>query len=247
MTNEATIEKMQKMKLHGMSRAFEDIIAGKTPDGLTADETVAYLVDSEWDERYNRKLSTLIKKGRFRYQAGLENLSYRPDRELDKNLILRLSNCDWIRTKKDMAITGSTGSGKSYLATAFGNQACRQGYKTLYFSCLKIFTRLKFAKAEGSYAREMNLIQKQDLLILDDFGLEILDTPSRLSLLEMLEDRHGRNSTLITSQLPVKDWFEKIGDPTIADAICDRINHSAIKIELKGVDSMRKIYAKDSG
>jgi DNA replication protein DnaC len=243
MTNEATIEKMRKMKLHGMARAFENSIAGKMPAGITADEMAAYLVDSEWDERYNRKLSTLIKRGRFRYQAAIENISFRADRNLDKNLVLRLTTCDWIRKKENMVITGATGCGKSFLSSAFGNQACRQGYKTLYFSCLKLFTRLKFAKAEGSYIREMNLIQKQDLLILDDFGLEPLDLPSRLSLLEIVEDRQGRGSTLITSQLPVKDWFNIIADPSIADAICDRINHTAIKIDLKG-DTMRKINAK---
>ncbi len=244
MTNEATIEKMQKMKLHGMARAFESSIAGKMPDGITADEMAAYLVDSEWDERYNRKLLALIKRGRFRYQAAIENISFRADRNLDKNLVLRLTNCEWIRKKENMVITGATGCGKSFLASAFGNQACRQGYRTLYFSCLKLFTRLKFAKAEGSYIREMNLIQKQDLLILDDFGLEPLDLPSRLSLLEIIEDRQGRSSTLITSQYPVKDWFNAIADPTIADAICDRINHTAIKIDLKG-DTMRKVNIKD--
>jgi DNA replication protein DnaC len=245
MTNEATVEKMRKMKLKGMARAFENSMSGITPGNLTSDEMAAYLTDAEWDERYNRKLAALIKRGRFRYQAVLESLNFRPERNLDKNLILRLSNCDWIRKKENIIITGATGCGKSYIASALGNQACRMGYRTLYYNCMKLFTKLKFAKAEGSYVREMKLIQRQDLLILDDFGLEVLDGPSRLSLLEILEDRHGKNSTLITSQLPVKDWFDKIGDPTIADAICDRIIHSAIKIDLEG-DSMRKIYANDS-
>lgn len=254
MTNEATIGKMRGMKLHGMAAAFENLITGQEHvcfgeaecrRELTADEMAAYLVDAEWDERYNRKLSSLIKKSRFRYQAGIESLDFRAERNLDKNLVLRLSGCDWIRKKQNLIITGATGCGKSHIASVFGNQACRLGYRTLYFNCMKLFTRLKYAKAEGCYLKEMNLIQRQDLLILDDFGIEVLDQFSRLALLEMVEDRHGVKSTIITSQLPVKNWFDAIGDPTIADAICDRIVHNAVKIELKG-DSLRKLLSNNS-
>jgi len=244
MTNEATIEKMQRMKLHGMARAFQNILSN--PMQFTADEMAAYLIDSEWDERYNRKLLGLLKSARFRYPASFESLDYRPDRNLDKNQMQRLLNCDWLRKKENIIITGATGVGKSYVASALGNLVCKQGFKAIYFNCLKLFSRLKFARAEGSYEKEINLIQKKDLLVLDDFGLDILDGPSRLSLLEIIEDRQGRKSTIITSQLPIKNWFEAIGDPTIADAVCDRIIHSAVKIDLKG-DSMRKIYPKDSG
>jgi DNA replication protein DnaC len=245
MTNESTIEKMRKMKLRGMAQAFENLL--RNPGArLTADEMTAHLVDAEYDERENRKLSSLIKKGRFRYQAGMEDLDYRPGRSLDKNLMLRLGNCDWIRKKQTVIITGATGSGKSHIASALGNQACRLGYRTLYGNCMKLFTRLAHAKADGSYDRELRQIQKLDLLILDDFGIEVLDQFSRMTLLELIEDRQGVKSTIIASQLPVAKWFDAIGDPTIADAICDRLLHSAVKVELEG-ESMRKVYSKDSG
>lgn len=244
MTNESTIEKMKGMKLLGMSQAFENLL--RTPNAkLTMDEVAAYLVDAEYEDRYNRKLESLIKKGRFRYQTGMEGLDFRVDRNLDKNLMLRLTSCDWIKKKQNIIISGATGSGKSHIASALGNQACRQGYKTIYFSCKKLFDKMRILKAEGSYAREINQIQRQDLLILDDFGMEILDQFSRMTLLEIIEDRQGDKSTIITSQLPVKKWFDSIGDPTIADAICDRIVHSAVIIDLKMVDSMRKLLAKN--
>ena len=246
MTNEATIEKMKGMKLRGMAQAFENILRNPSAK-FTADEMAAYLVDAEHDDRYNRKMETLIKNGRFRYQAGLEGLDFSGSRNLDKNQMMRLTNCEWIKKKENVIISGATGSGKSYIASALGNQSCRLGYRTLYFSCMKLFTRLKHAKAEGSYSREISQIQKQELLILDDFGMEILDQFSRMALFEIIEDRQGENSTIITSQLPVKKWFEVIGDPTIADAICDRIVHSAVIIELKTADSLRKVYTKKSG
>lgn len=246
MTNEATIEKMKGMKLRGMVQAFENLL--RSPNAkMNADEIMAFLIDAEYDDRYNRKLESLIKKGRFRYQAGMEGLDYRSDRDLDKNLMMRLSSCDWIKKQQNIIITGATGSGKSYIASALGNQACRQGYKTLYYSCKKLFDRLRIMKAEGNYSREISQIKNQELLILDDFGMEILDQFSRMSLFEIIEDRQGEKSTIITSQLPLNKWFDSIGDPTIADAICDRIVHTAINIDLKAVDSMRKIYSKDSG
>ena len=246
MTNEATIEKMKGMKLQGMAQAFENILRNPSVK-YTADEMAGYLVDAEYDDRYNRKLSSLLKNGHFRYQAGMEGLDFGGSRSLDKNLMLRLTNCDWIRKKENVILTGATGSGKSYIASALGNQACRQGYKTLYFNCLKLFGRLRIAKAEGSFAREISQIKRQDLLILDDFGMEILDQFSRMAFFEIIEDRQGEKSTIITSQLPVKKWFEAIGDPTIADAICDRTVHSAISIDLKAADSLRKVYTKKSG
>ncbi|MGA2143173.1 MAG: IS21-like element helper ATPase IstB [Brevinematales bacterium] len=245
MINEATMEKMKGMKLLGMAQAFENLL--KTQAKLTLDEVAAYLVDAEYDDRFNRKLESLIRKGRFRYQSCMEGLDFRPDRNLDKNLMMRLTNCDWIKKKQNLIISGTTGSGKSYIASALGNQACRHGYKTLYYSCKKLFDRLRIAKAEGSYSKEIGRIQHQDLLILDDFGIEILDQFSRMSLFEIIEDRQGEKSTIIISQLPLKKWFDVIGDPTIADAICDRIVHSAITIDLKAVDSMRKVLAKNAG
>lgn len=236
--NEGSLEKMNFMKLHGMVRAFKLLLETGTND-LTADEVIAQLIDAEWDDRYNRKLERLLRASKFRYHASIEQADFISNRNLNKNIFMRLAGCDWLRKGQSVIITGATGAGKSFLACALGNQACKEGFKTLYFNCLKLFSQLKLAKADGSYFKEINKIQKQDLIILDDFGLEPLDRQSRLILLEILEDRHGVKSTLITSQLPVSSWHELIGDPTIADAICDRLIHNSQRIELKG-QNMRK-------
>lgn len=241
MTNEATIEKMRRMKLTGMADAFQNTFTGKLDQQFTNDELIGHLIDAEWDERYNRKLSRLIRGAKFRYQASFESIDYIKSRKLDKNLILRFSNCDWIRKAEKIIITGPTGIGKSFLGSALGNQACKNGFKVIYLNAMKLFSMLKTSKGDGSYVNEMKRLQRCDVLIIDDFGLEVLDTVSRLMFLELIEDRNGTKSIVITSQLPVSKWFEVIGDPTIADAICDRIIHSSHKIELDG-DSMRKYY-----
>jgi len=158
-------------------------------------------------------------------------------------MTLRFSNCSWIEKKQNVIIEGPTGVGKSFIGSALGHQACMYGFKTLYFNATKLFSRLKLLKADGSYVKELKKIEKANVLIIDDFAVQHLDTQNRLSLLEILEDRHGRKSTIIISQLPVTKWHEIIGDPTIADAICDRIIHSSFRIELKG-ESVRKKYEK---
>ena len=242
MNNQGTIEKMHQMRLHGMVRAFKSTMETAVKNNYTTDELVAHLIDSEWDDRHNRKLSRLIKTAKFRYQASFEMLDFQLKRNLDKNTMLRLSDCGWIPKKKDIIITGPTGAGKSFIASAFGYQGCLYGFSVIYFNCSKLFSMLKFAKADGTYAKELNRIQKHDVLILDDFGLHPFDSQSRLDLLEIMEDRHGRKSTVIASQFPVSSWHEIIGEPTIADAICDRVIHSAFRIELKG-ESVRKKYA----
>lgn len=239
MNNEGTLEKMNQMKFLGMVRAFKLFSETGTKE-LTADEIIAHLVDAEWDDRYNRRLNRLLRTAKLRYSASVEQIDFTSQRNLNKNDFLRLVGCDWLRKGGSVIVTGSTGSGKSFLACALGNQACKEGFKTLYFNCLKLFSQLKLAKADGSYFREINKIQKQDLIILDDFGLKPLDKQSRLILLEILEDRHSMKSTLITSQLPVSSWHELIGDPTIADAICDRLIHNSQRIELKAKKSMRQ-------
>ena len=241
MNNEATITKMQKMKLYGMLRVFNQSLETGMMNKFTTDELLGHLVDAEWDDRHNRRLERLIKAAKFRYQASLEEIDFKLDRGLDKNMLLRFSNCSWIENKRDIIITGPTGVGKSFLVSSLGYQGCMYGFKVLYFNCSKLFSQLKLTKADGTYNKELNRIQKQDLLILDDFGLHPFDAQSRLSLLEIMEDRHGRGSTVISSQFPVKSWHEIIGEPTIADAICDRIIHSTFRIELKG-DSVRKKY-----
>ena len=241
--NQATIEKLNSMNLKGMARALRNAI--ETGISLTADEFIAHLVDAEWDDRYNRRLERLIKEAKFRYKASIEEIDFSIARNLDKNMILRFSDCRWIKDKKNIIITGPTGAGKSFTASALGNQACIYGYRTYYFNTSKLFSYLKASKADGTYVKNLEKIAKAANLVLDDFGLEKLDTQSRLSLLEILEDRHGLASTIIASQIPISAWHDIIGDATIADAICDRIINSSYRIELKG-ESLRKKYNKDN-
>jgi DNA replication protein DnaC len=238
--NNQTIEKMKEMKFYGMARAAASSVEVGLK-GITPDELVAHLVDAEYDDRYNRRLTRLIKNARFRYRAQIEDIDFNLSRGLDKNMFLRLSDCGFVKSKKNIIVTGATGLGKSFISSALGNQACLYGYRTLYFNTRKLFSTLKLAKADGTYIRQVQKIEKADLLLLDDFGLEKLDTASRLILLEILEDRHGLASTIITSQFPVSAWHDIIGNPTIADAICDRMVNSSYRIELKG-GSVRKKF-----
>lgn len=161
-------------------------------------------------------------------------------------MILRFSTCDWIKKGESIIITGSTGAGKSFMACALGHKACIHRYRVGYYNCMKLFSHLKFCKADGTYFKEMDKIRKQDLVILDDFGLKVFDADSRLMMLELLEDRHGSRSIIIASQIPSDKWFDVIGDPTIADAICDRLLHTSHRIDIKG-ESMRKEKSKNSG
>jgi len=246
MTNEATLEKMQQMKLSGMSHAFRATMETSFAADFTPDELVAYLVDAEWEERQNHKLARLLKKANFRYQASLEQISTSAQRNLDKNLLLRLAECEWIKKGENILITGPTGVGKSFIACALGNQAALHGIRVIYFNCIKMFSKLKMAKADGTYVKELAKIQKQNLLIIDDFGLHPVDEQSKLILLELLEDRYAINSTIITSQFPMNNWHDIIANPTVADAICDRLVHNAYKIDLKG-ESMRKSKKTHSG
>ena len=240
--NSQTIEEMKEMKLYGMARAMLSAVEVGLAD-ITPDEFIAHLVDAEYDDRYNRKLFRLIKNARFRYRAQIEDIDFNLARGLDKNMFLRFSDCGFIKSKKNIIVTGPTGVGKSFIASALGNQACIYGYHTLYFNTQKLFSSLKLSKADGTYIGQIKKIEKADLLLLDDFGLEKLDTASRLILLEILEDRHGISSTVITSQFPIPAWHDIIGDPTIADAICDRMANSSYRIELKG-ESVRKKFKR---
>jgi len=196
-------------------------------------------VEAEWDDRQNRRIDRSIFYARFRYKASVENIHYHADRSIDRNQIMRLADCSFIGRYENLLITGSTGIGKSYVASAIGHQACIMGYRVLYASTPKLFAKLKMAKADGSYIKEIAKVERQQLLILDDFGIQPFDAQSRAALMEIIEDRHGKTSLIITSQLPVSKWYEVIGEKTIADAILDRIVHDAHRIELKG-ESMRK-------
>jgi DNA replication protein DnaC len=240
--NQATLQKMERMGMWGMMQRFRACMQEGAKNELTPDELVSMLVEAEWDERQNRRLTRLLKLARFRYRAGLEDIDFGLKRNLSKNLLMRLADCQWVEHHQDLILTGPCGSGKSFIASALGQQACMYGHTVAYWPAAKLFEQLKLCKADGSYLREMGKLARKRLVIVDDFGLEVLDTASRLFLLELLEDRHGRASTLVASQLPVSQWHQLIGEPTIADAICDRIVHTAHRIELKG-ESVRKLYA----
>jgi DNA replication protein DnaC len=240
MSQNVTINQMNTMKLFGMAQAYRNLLESAQQQDLHPDELTSLLVQAEWEDRQNKKITRLYTSAKFRYRASVEEIDFTVNRGLDKALMLRLSDMSFIKRKENLLITGATGSGKSFIASALGNQACMNGFKTLYFNATKLFPRLKMLKADGSYMKEINRIEKQDLLVLDDFGLQPLDAQARMALLEIIEDRHGRASTIIASQLPVEKWHETIGDGSVADAILDRIVHSAQRILLSG-QSLRKI------
>jgi DNA replication protein DnaC len=238
---EQTLDKLKTMKLNGMSRSFRSTFESDDFSNYTNDEFISMLVDAEWDERYNRKLVRALKQAKFRYKASVEEVHYDNDRGLNRNQVHRLADCEFIKRKENLLITGSTGIGKSYLASALGHQACALGYKVFYSQSTKLFARMKLAKADGSYLKELARLERQDLLIIDDFGIQPLDGPGRAVLMEIIEDRHGKCSTIFTSQVPVSQWHDVIGEQTIADAILDRIIHDAHRLEMKG-ESMRKTH-----
>lgn len=244
--NEIILNKMAKMKLFGMLGSFKTIIETGKNHSLTNDEFVSMLIQSEWEDRENRKISRYLKAARFRYQASIEEIDFSAQRDLDKNKILRFSDCSFIQRKENILITGSTGLGKSYISTALGHQACLKGFRTLYFNAQKLFPRLKMLKADGTYLNEIKKIEKHDLLILDDFGLQKLDSYARMALLEIIEDRHGVKSTIISSQLPVDKWYEIIGENTIADALLDRMVNTSHRINLKGESMRKKIKSSET-
>lgn len=238
--NTETISKMKELKLHGMARAFQTTLETGISSQYTTDELLTHLIDCEWDDRNNRRRERLKKAAHFRYNASFAEINYAHQRNLDKNQMLRFSNCSWISDHQDIIITGSTGVGKSFLGSALGHQACDYGYRVIYSLTSRLFADLKEAKREGNYHKLLLKILKADLLILEDFGLSPFTNDSRLALLDILEDRHGRKSTVFLSQLSVREWYEIIGDSTIADAIMDRIVHGSHRIELEG-DTLRKI------
>ena len=234
------------MKLFGMYQAFKTSIEAGRAETFMADELIAHLVDAEWDERRNRSIDLRIRNAKFRYRAALEDLHYDSDRNIDKNQVLRFADCSFIDRFESILITGSTGIGKSYQASALGHHACSRGYRVAYFNVPKLFARLKMAKADGSYIKEVARIERQQLLILDDFGIQPFDAQSRSILMELIEDRHGKSSLIITSQVPVSKWYEVIGEQTIADAILDRIVHAAHRLDLKGESMRKKKTVKES-
>jgi len=236
----ATFEKLSILRMHGFERAYREITQSYRQEKFTLDELIAHLIDAEYDERHNKKITGLLKQAKLRQQASFEQIDFQQPRGLDKTLALRLQTCDWIKKSRDLLVTGPTGVGKSFVACAFGHQACQNQFKVLYVTANKLLDRLMYAKADGTYFKALEAITKKQLLIIDDFGLKKIDHKQCNILLDIVDDRHGKTSTVITSQLPVKSWYDCFAEPTIADAILDRWINGSYRIELGG-ESMRKI------
>lgn len=239
MLNEQTFEKLSAMKLFGMAEALKDQM--RTPDmnDLSFEQRFGMLVDAQCLFREGRKMKRLLDTAKLKLSASMEDIDYRTPRGLDKSVIMHLGSCEWVRRHQNIIIEGPTGVGKTYLACALGHKACREGLSAFYIRTPKLYYTMAIARADGSYAKTLAKLAKVSVLILDDLGLAALTDPERRDLLEVVEDRHGSASTVITSQLPVEHWHEMIGDPTIADALLDRLVHNAHRIHLKG-ESMRK-------
>ena len=239
MLNEQTVQTLNALKLFGMARSFADKIAHPSSADLSHQEFFGLIVQDEKTYRDNLRLGRLLHNAKLNQPACLEDIDYKHPRGLNKQTLLELSSQDWIAHHRNVLLTGPTGVGKSYIACALGNFAARQGYTVLYLRAPRLFETLLQAKADGSHLKTLNRLAKVQLLILDDLFLTPLDDPQRNDLIEIIEDRYRKNPTVITSQCPTKEWHHIIGEPTIADAICDRLLHHSYKIELKG-ESIRK-------
>jgi DNA replication protein DnaC len=239
MLTQQTLDKMNAMKLSGMTEAFQQQLGGSEYARLSFEERLGLLVDNEWTTREQRKLGRRLRKAKLRYPASLEDVDFKHPRALDRQQVLSLGNCGFIQNRHNLLITGPTGIGKSYLACAFVERACRRGYNAAYLRLPRLLQQLAVARGDGSYARILERLARLDLLAIDDWLLAPLRDPERRDLVEVIEDRSERASTLIASQLPAKDWHAGIGDPNLADAICDRLLHNAHRLDLKG-PSMRR-------
>jgi DNA replication protein DnaC len=239
MLNNPTLDKLYGLRLTGMAKAYEEQAQMKDIEALSFEQRFGLLVDTEMTQRENRRLINRLKSAKLRLNACIEDIDLRYSRGLDKHLLPQLGSCQWIKDHLNVIVTGPTGIGKSYLACALAQSACRQGYKSLYLRLPRLLEELGIAQGDGRYNKLLTTFSKIDLLVLDDFGLSKLTEHQCRDLLEVIEDRHGLKSTIVTSQLPVKNWHDVMIDPTLADAILDRLVHNAYKIELTG-ESMRK-------
>ena len=239
MLNHPTLDKLQALRLTGMLKALIEQAAMPDIDALSFEERLGLLIDREMTEREDRRLKTRLRQAKLKQNACVEEIDYRHPRGLDKSLMRDLIQCQWIKRHLNLLITGPTGVGKTWIGCALAQKACREGYTALYLRLPRLLQELSIAKGDGTYAKLLVRLAKVDVLILDDWGLSRLIAEQRRDLLEIMEDRHDNRSTIVTSQLPLEKWHNSIGDPTMADAILDRLVHNAYKINLKG-ESMRK-------
>ena len=239
MNNNQTVEKLKQMRINAMAQLHGQYVKNNQCQQSTPDEYLALLVDHEWEDRQNKKIDRLMHQANFKLDANLADINYSETRTLDKNVFERLSSLSFIDKKENIIMTGASGVGKSYLSQALGHQACLNEKRVLYHNTARLFNRLKLAKVDGTYLKELNRINKAHLLILDDFGLQALDNAARETLLDIIDDRFNQSSTIVTSQIPVSAWYDIIGEGTIADAILDRLVNSSHRLDLKG-ESMRK-------
>lgn len=239
MLNSPTLDRLDELRLVGMARGLREQLATPGIDEIGFDERLGLLVDREATERASRQLKRRLKQASLRQSASMADIDYRKSRGLDKRLMLELASCAWLKRHQNVVITGATGVGKSYIACALAHTACLEGYSAHYWRLPRLVEDLQLARGDGRYLRLLKQLSRVDLLLLDDWALARLSVPQQADLLELLDDRHQSRSTLVTSQLPPEQWHQAMADPTLADAILDRIVHNAHHIKLKG-DSMRK-------
>ncbi|PXX21678.1 IS21-like element helper ATPase IstB [Arenibacter sp. ARW7G5Y1] len=244
MNNEQTIEKLKQMRLGAMAQLHLQHVRDNGVADITADEYLAMLTDHQWEDRQNRKIQRLLKQAGFAQSANLAEVNYAQQRNLDKNMFARLGTLDFMARKENIILTGASGTGKSYLAQALGHQACMMEQRAIYANTARLLKRLKLCKVDGTYLKELDKLLKTDLLILDDFGLQSFDNHAREALMDIIDDRYNKASTIISSQIPVSAWYDIIGESTIADAILDRIVNSSHRLDLKG-ESLRKGILKN--
>ena len=239
-TIEETLTKLHELKLTSMAKAVRELMDTAPGQQLSFDEKLGIVVDREWTDRDNRRLSRRIKEAKLSTRASLENVLCDPERGVDKATIRGLANCQWVKSKHNIAVIGKTGVGKTYVATALADSACRMGYRSIFFRVPRLLEELALARASGVYASLLGKLARIDVLVLDDFLLNPMNDTERRDLLEVMEDRYDKSSTVIATQMPTKTWHESLGDPTIADAICDRLVHNAHVLKLGGPSLRRK-------
>jgi DNA replication protein DnaC len=237
------LDKLHQLRCQGMLESLQEQLQQPDMQSLSFEDRVSLMVDREWWLRENNRIKTRLKNANLRQTASMEDIDYDPTRGLSKAVMQTLSSCQWVREHQNLLLVGPTGTGKSFIASALGHKACLEGFTVRYMRCPRLFQELAVAKGDGRYLKLIQQISKSQVLILDDWGVSPMDDGNRRDLLEILDDRHQCTSTIVTSQLPLKHWHDFIGDPTLADAILDRLIHNAHKIELKG-ESMRKKKSK---